>query len=284
MPLDLTEIFAKYEALTAEVDALFAKVKSLHPDLVSCGAGCSDCCHALFDVSLIEALYLNRHFKSSAISAEDKKRISDLAVEADRAHYKLKRKAFKATEKGVSTAQILSDLAKERIRCPLLNGENRCDLYDRRPITCRLYGLPLDIGGQAHTCGKTGFKQGGSYPTVKIEILQDRLMLLAQEFVQSYESKLPGMADMLVPVSMALLTEYDDEYLGVPADEDDDFPPVPEPKAALAPKAPKSDDACASCGEDPFSSACKSCKSSGGGHSWVIPGPDPDKKPDGEAS
>ncbi len=283
MPVDLTDIFAKYEALVAEVDALFDKVKGLHPDLVSCGEGCSDCCHALFDVSLIEALYLNRHFNAE-LSGEDKKRILQAAETADRAHYKLKRKAFKATEKGVATAQILEDLAKERIRCPLLSDQNRCEFYAQRPVTCRLYGLPLDIGGAAHTCGKAGFKPGGAYPTVKIEVIQDRLMLLAQEFTQSINAKYPGLADMLVPVSMALLTEYDDEYLGViPEDEDDDdFPPAPAPGPKAA--GPAAGDACASCGEDPFSSACKTCKSAGGGHSWTLPGPDPDKKNEDDAS
>ena len=279
MTVDLTEVFEKYEALTRDVDALFAQVKGLCGDMVACKPGCSDCCHALFDVSLVEALYLNHHFRKLHAEGASRDRIIARAEEADRAHYKLKRKAFKATEKGVPTTQILADLAKERIRCPLLSDEDRCDLYDHRPVTCRLYGLPLDIGGQGHSCGQSGFAPGGEYPTVKIEKLQDRLMLLAQEFVEDIPTKYPGLADMLIPVSMAVLTEYDDEYLGViPPGEADAAPAVAQPDAG----APLQNDACASCDESPSSDACKSCKSGAGEHSWVIPGPDPDKRGEGD--
>lgn len=276
MSVDLTEIFKKYEALTKDVNALFEQVKGLCGDMVACEPGCSDCCHALFDVSLVEALYLNHHFKALHPEGASRDRIVAQADEADRSHYKLKRKAFKATEKGVPTTQILADLAKERIRCPLLNDEDRCDLYEFRPVTCRLYGLPLDIGGQGHSCGRSGFAPGGEYPTVKIEKLQDRLMLLARELVESIPTKYPGLGDMLVPVSMAILTEYDDEYLGLTSPE--------EAAAAKAPaQNPQGGDACASCDEGPLSDACKSCKSGvDGEHSWIIPGPDPDKRDEGE--
>ena len=34
------------------------------------------------------------------------------------------------------------EIAATSVRCPLLDEENRCLLYDARPITCRLYGVP----------------------------------------------------------------------------------------------------------------------------------------------
>ena len=40
----------------------FAKVKEQFPDAVKCREGCADCCHALFDITLIEALYVNTRF------------------------------------------------------------------------------------------------------------------------------------------------------------------------------------------------------------------------------
>ena len=59
---ELTPVFTAYEALVAEADAVFARVGEMHPDCVTCKPGCSDCCHAMFDLSLVEAMYLNARF------------------------------------------------------------------------------------------------------------------------------------------------------------------------------------------------------------------------------
>ena len=274
MSLDFSPAFARYEAIAAEADVVFAKVNAACPGMVSCGAGCSDCCYALFDLSFIEALYLNHKFNEAFPSGPARDAILERANKADREHYKLKRKAFRAGERGVSSQEILADLARERIRCPLLGEDDRCILYKYRPITCRLYGVPLEIGGEAHICGRAGFEPGGRYPTVKIEKLQDRLMLLSQEVVAALPTKLPLMGDILVPVSLALITEYDEEYLGIVTE--DDLVQIPKGPAAqpqtpqTAAPAPRGD--CGSCGESAGSPACASC--AGGSTTWVIPGPD----------
>ncbi|MDQ7832942.1 MAG: YkgJ family cysteine cluster protein [Desulfovibrionaceae bacterium] len=282
MPVTFAPFFEKYQALIAEVDAVFAKVGQACPTEVTCAEGCSDCCHALFDISLVEALYLNAAFNERFPKGPARERILDLADAADRAHYKLKRKAVKAGEKGVSTESILADLARERIRCPLLGDDDRCVLYDCRPVTCRLYGVPMEIGGKAHSCGKSGFAPGGAYPTVKVEILQDRLFALSGELAAGIGSTFPLLADMLVPVSMALLTEYTPEYLGVPGEggEDGAAADAPTRKAppaglGLAPEAPGGD--CSGCAEAPGSAACASC---GGSTSWVLAGPEGPGDPD----
>ena len=62
---ELTPVFTAYEALVAEADAVFARVGEMHPDCVTCKPGCSDCCHAMFDLSLVEAMYLNGSSKST---------------------------------------------------------------------------------------------------------------------------------------------------------------------------------------------------------------------------
>lgn len=274
MQLDFSPAFARYEAIAAEADAAFAKVASLCPDMVSCGEGCSDCCHALFDLTFIEALYLNRKFNEAFPPGPARDAVLERANTADRDAAKLKRKAFRADEQGVSTREILESIARERIRCPLLGDDDRCVLYKSRPITCRLYGVPLEISGEARTCGNAGFAPGGRYPTVKIEKLQDKLVALSQELVASIPTKLPLMAEMLVPVSFALVTDFDDEFLGLLTEEEMVKLHEQEAKWAAAsdPFAPApGGSACGSCGEQAGSPACSSCS---GGTSWVLPGPD----------
>ena len=62
---DLSPIFSRYESLRAEADALFARVRETQPGCVTCKEGCSDCCHAVFDLSLVEAMSLNRAFEAA---------------------------------------------------------------------------------------------------------------------------------------------------------------------------------------------------------------------------
>lgn len=216
MKFDFSEFYKRYESILAEVDQAFEKVKDAHGDEVVCETGCSDCCYALFDLSLIEAMYLNHKFNEKYQGAA-RSAILERADKADREGYKIKRKIFKASQDGVKAQDILAEVAKMRVRCPLLNKDDQCDLYESRPTTCRLYGVPTAINGQAHTCGKSGFEQGKPYPTVNMEALQDKMMGLSVALMQTLPSKHADMADILVPVSMALMNKYDENYLGVEA-------------------------------------------------------------------
>ncbi len=214
MKIDLDPFFLKYEALLKLADDTFEKIKAEFPDCVTCKITCADCCHALFDLSLIEALYINHHF-NRMFSGDAKEKRLQVANEIDRKVYKLKRDAYKALEAGKDETDILMEMAEHRVRCPLLNNEDSCELYEYRPITCRIYGIPTSIGGKSHTCGITGFEEGKSYPTVAIDVLQKKLYDISAEFVESIRSRYTRMAEMLVPLSMALLTEYNAEYLGI---------------------------------------------------------------------
>jgi Fe-S-cluster containining protein len=216
---DFSDIFAKYEALVREVDAVAEAVRQHHPEQVACKKRCTDCCHAVFDLSLVEAMYLNQKF-NQAFSGAERSSLLDRADESERLMYKAKRKAYKAvTEEGRDETEVLEELGKLRIRCPLLNEDGLCELYEFRPVTCRLYGLPLNVGGRAVSCGLSGFEPGEKYPTVNVDRIQERLMALAGEFISEIESKNVKMADVLVPVGMALMNRYDEEYLGLKTGE-----------------------------------------------------------------
>lgn len=218
---ELDVVFDKYEALVKQVDEVFETVRREHADCVKCQLECADCCHALFDLSLVEALYLNRRFIAEVADGRKKEVLAE-ANKIDRDIYRLKRKAFKAVDSGEKTeAQVLLEMAAERVRCPLLNSEDRCELYPFRPITCRLYGIPTSIDGRGHTCGLSGFKEGQSYPTVNLDAVNAKLHALSQEVVDLLQSKHVKMGDLLMPLSMALLTVFDASYLGLPSDEAD---------------------------------------------------------------
>lgn len=222
--MNLTPYFDRYEQLVAEVDAVFAKVATAHADCVACRPGCGDCCHALFDLSLIEAVYLNRKFTDSIPFGPLRSDIMKAAGDADRDVTRMKKEYFKtmketggephAVEQAVEDVMQLA--AKARVRCPLLLKDgDLCALYAHRPLTCRLYGIPTAIGGKGHVCGLSTFAAGQGYPTVHMDKIQDRLDQLSLDLQQGIESRFKELHKVYVPVSMALLTRYDDAYLGV---------------------------------------------------------------------
>jgi len=289
MTPDFGPFFERYEALAREIDQVVERVGAEHGPCIACTPGCSDCCHALFDLTLVEAMYLNTKFNEH-YSGQRRSDLLDLADEADRKACRIKRDAFRMSRDGARTTEILEFMAKARVRCPLLDADDRCALYEHRPLTCRLYGVPTAIRGKAHTCAKCGFTPGVQYPTVKIELLQDRLLRLSHELTASLRTRYARLAETLVPVSMALMNRYNDEYLGLMSDEEwekieavrkamaeDARPPRPAPGAvaekafAPAPAAPAGQDACASCDQGKGSDACSTC----GSLSWELGGGKP---------
>ncbi len=222
MDIDFTPFFKKYEELARLADGTFDRVKKGHPDCVKCDNGCSDCCHALFDLSLIEAFYINSKF-NQRFDGQEKKQLINRANSIDRKIYKIKRQAHKDFESGKKKEiDILMDMSLKRARCPLLNLNDRCDLYDCRPITCRLYGIPIQISNMSHTCNLSAFEEGGKYPTAKMDVIHQRLYKISLELAIAVRSKYAKIAEMLVPLSMVLLTDYNDEYFGFRTQEEVD--------------------------------------------------------------
>ncbi len=218
MSLDFTQHFAKYEKFLQQLDSIFERMQKDYPQEITCRQGCTDCCYALFDLHLVEALYLNHKF--GILGQDERDRILIDADKADRKVHKLKKDMARASSKeGRDNEELLSKVSRERLRCPLLRDDDKCALYECRPATCRLYGLPLDIEGETHTCGKTGFVTGEKYPTVKMRNVHQNLARMSQELAADIGSKYKQLHTMLLPVSTALLTEFDSEYLGIKKDE-----------------------------------------------------------------
>lgn len=218
---DLSPVFAKYERIQAEADALFARIASQFPQCVTCRKGCSDCCHAVFDISLVEAMYINQAFRKSFPHGPLRSEIVERTSEIDRKLTRVKRELYQAEKNGEKTEEIMRKAAQMRMPCPLLNSSNECLLYNVRPITCRIYGVPETITGKGHVCGFSNFEPGIAYPAVQLDKLQTRLEDLSREIGHIVGSRFE-LQEVYVPLSMALLTRYDDAYLGIGKAKEDD--------------------------------------------------------------
>lgn len=190
-------IWEAYAGLLSQVQAVFNQVAREHPDLVSCGRGCDDCCNAPFRVSLIEAAALNL-----GLAALDRKVRREVLHRAKKGLEKSE-EIFRDLDPDPQAAALT--LARRRLRCPLLTDQG-CALYRLRPATCRLYGIPTQSGGQSHTCPRSGFEPGQSYPTVDLEAVADRLADLSLGLARL--GGLSGLALAPRTVARALVEEF----------------------------------------------------------------------------
>lgn len=219
---DLSPIFSEYERLRGQIDAVFAKVQAEQGACVSCHKGCSDCCNALFDLPLVEAMYLNRAFTKAFSYGPERSAILTRASDSDRRLARMKRDLFREEKKGIDTGTIMAEAAELRMPCPLLGEDKLCQLYEARPITCRVYGIPTSIAGKGHVCGFSGFTKGGKYPTLRLDKIQAALQDMSLAIEKAVKSRFDKIHEVYMPLSMALLTTFDETFLGIgPAKPED---------------------------------------------------------------
>lgn len=165
-------MFSRLKDLYQFVDNTVLQIQEQFPDQVRCKPGCADCCHAVFDISFIEAAYLARFL------SENKEIITSQQDHAQ-----------KAAEEFEKLLQEEADFSTARIRCPLLADDDLCLAHEFRPINCRTYGTPTSIDGKAHVCGLSEFDNKKEYPTIDLAPLQKSLCdysieLVGEEFGQ----------------------------------------------------------------------------------------------------
>ena len=145
----IEHIFKPYAKLLATVDDWFGRCVVKAGSAITCRSGCSQCCRGLFDITLLDACYLKAGFYllSNEVKAEvlrkSEARLSGImALWPEFAPpYLLNYRPDEEWE------EILPQ--EDETPCVLLGADNRCMVYDYRPMTCRLHGLPLvDFSGE----------------------------------------------------------------------------------------------------------------------------------------
>ncbi len=216
---EILNIYKKYELFANEVNILFKSIKNKYDSCITCSIGCNDCCYAFFDISFIEAIYINTKFNSIYSYGPVRSYILENAACIDRKVVKIKKKFFTQVKESSQSEEAIHNVmehsARMRIKCPLLGQNGECIMYEYRPITCRLYGVPTAIGDKTYVCGKTSFKKGALYETIYINKVQDVLEKLSLDAQLVLQSRFTELHKIYVPISMALLTTYDAKYLGV---------------------------------------------------------------------
>ena len=144
----LAGILQRHRHLLGEVDAWFSSCLEAGDESLACRSGCSHCCKALFDISLLDAWILQEEFARLPVSVQEQVR--------ERCRPRLSE--LNQLWPQLASPYILNALPEEEWMdtpeddqqpCPLLDQEGRCMVYASRPMICRLHGLPhIDISGE----------------------------------------------------------------------------------------------------------------------------------------
>lgn len=209
------DLFRSYELLVGKAEAAFQGMQKDHSSCIKCEPHCSDCCHAIFGLFLIEAGYLKEHLDE--LTNEEKRAALLRCEEAEKSLERLQ-KMLQAHEGDPQMQAYI--MSRERIPCPLLNENQDCILYPYRPITCRVYGIPTKVQGKARVCWKAEFKKDERYPVFDLDGVYRDLYFLSTELLKSAGKDDLERASLLISVSKAITTSLEDllrQKLAVPS-------------------------------------------------------------------
>ena len=137
---------AKDQALIQIVDAAFADAARRSGKWLVCRPGCTQCCIGVFPINQLDAQRLRRGFGNLEMLAPQR---------ADRVRRRAREAVARLSsdfpgdpvsgmlDEGKEAAERFSRFANDE-PCPALDPETgNCELYESRPMTCRVFGPPV---------------------------------------------------------------------------------------------------------------------------------------------
>jgi Fe-S-cluster containining protein len=206
----IDNLFSKYATVAQKADILFKSIAEKYPLSVKCRIRCCDCCYAVFGVFPIEAAHLRYHFNHL-----DRKIKRDVLRRAEKADDEILRAKDRLQVFDNKPQMQVYGLGKERIRCPFLTDRKECVLYEKRPIICRIYGVPYSLKDgkkeKSHVCSVSGFQEKVTYPTVKLDKLYNELVKLSRELLTVGGTPIVKLnkANLMLPLSRVLRMPFE---------------------------------------------------------------------------
>lgn len=136
------DLICRYRDLLEEVDGWFRGAMARFPEQIACTTGCSHCCRGLFDITLLDGLLVQAGF--AQLPADLRERVLERAS-GSVATVRRTWPDFDAPWLLNSYPEDEYDAAmpdEDETPCVLLDDDGRCLIYDHRPMTCRLHGIP----------------------------------------------------------------------------------------------------------------------------------------------
>jgi Fe-S-cluster containining protein len=128
------------------VDSALADVTRRSGDWLVCRPGCSQCCIGAFAINQLDAARLQRGL--GALEKREPKRAARIRQRARESVARLSPEypgdaVSGVLDEGEEAEQRFADFANDE-PCPVLDPETGyCELYESRPMTCRVFGPPV---------------------------------------------------------------------------------------------------------------------------------------------
>jgi Fe-S-cluster containining protein len=140
---------AKDSELIQIVDAALAEAARKSGGWLVCRPGCAECCMGPFPITQLDAARLRAGLDE--LARGDPERAARVRRRAAEARARMTEfpgdPATGVLDEGEDAEERFAAFADEE-RCPALDPEMlTCDLYDARPITCRIFGPAVRSGG-----------------------------------------------------------------------------------------------------------------------------------------
>jgi Fe-S-cluster containining protein len=134
------------QALIQIVDSALADAARRSGKWLACRLGCTQCCVGAFSINQLDALRLRRGL--AALEKSSPERAMRVRVRARESAARLSRDfpgnpSTGILDEGEIAEQRFADFANDE-PCPVLDPETgSCELYESRPMTCRVFGPPV---------------------------------------------------------------------------------------------------------------------------------------------
>jgi Fe-S-cluster containining protein len=207
----MNDILDQYGDLLQEVDLWFEACLTRHSESIACHRGCSECCRGLFDITLLDALYLKRGFEKlpefvqQAVQIKSAGRLKELSEH------------WPDFTRPWTLNHIPEDYwdkmmpEEDDTPCPLLSDQGTCLVYGYRPMTCRLNGVPLiDTSGEELFDEWCSLNFTGTDPVKLLDIrhtfndLFRQELLLFRELIRRICGKASNELDTIIPAAVFL--------------------------------------------------------------------------------
>lgn len=156
------QLAARDSQLVQIVDAAFADSAKRSGEWLLCRKGCTQCCHGVFAIDAPDILRLHRGMEALRLSDPSRAALvmkrAEESVErhatGPSANGKTSQSATPAfpgdpthgwLDEGPEAEARFADFANDE-PCPALSADGACDLYEFRPMTCRVFGPPVLAG------------------------------------------------------------------------------------------------------------------------------------------
>jgi Fe-S-cluster containining protein len=136
----------KDQRLIQIVDSALAETARRSGDWLVCRRGCTQCCIGVFPINQLDALRLRQGLADLEKRAPER---------ADRVRERARQAVARLSpdfpgdpvsgvlDEGDAAAELFADFANDE-PCPALDPETgNCELYESRPMTCRVFGPPV---------------------------------------------------------------------------------------------------------------------------------------------